>query len=422
MKKDGFDAKGYTDFRELLDNPNINAVTIAVPDHWHALIAIEAMRKRQGRLLREAADADHRRGQGGGQGRQGNRPRLPDRQPAALRRTACSAWPASWCATAASARSSRSRRASAATRPATRFPKVAVPEGLNWDFWLGPAPEADYVERKDDGKMVNCRTPYEFRWWYEYSGGKMTDWGAHHNDIAQWGLGMDGSGPVAVEAEGDGAVEGPQRLQHPPDLQDHLHLRQRRQADLREHAAGRLGRPQGATGHDNGVLFVGEDGKWIFVNRGTIEASDKKLIDEPLPADAIRLYDSNDHMGNFLDARPQGRPEAVHLPGGGRPPLGDRLPHRRHRPAQRQEAEVGPGQGAVRRRRGQQDGSAGRCGRRGSWRCDKNAPQTQRAQGRTRGTCKAIRGGFDDSAFVFLVFSVTLWCLMTRSAATSGPP
>jgi hypothetical protein len=57
----------------------------------------------------------------------------------------------------------------------------------------------------------------------------------------------------------------------------------------------------GNASHDNGVLFVGDDGRWIFVNRDTIQASDPKIIDEPLPQDAVRLYPSNNHMGNFLD-------------------------------------------------------------------------------------------------------------------------
>ena len=339
MKKDGHEVKGYKDFRELLDRKDIDAVTIGTPDHWHALIAIDAMKDGQGRLLREAADADHRRGPGDGQGRR-RRPAGSSRPAASSAPTAGSAWPASWSATAGSARSRPSRRRIGDNPIGGPFPTATVPEGLDWDFWLGPTPDVDYVKE---------RCHYEFRWWYEYSGGKMTDWGAHHNDIAQWGLGMDDSGPVAVEAEGDGAVEGAEQLQLPPDTsrsptptptapswsarhQLLVHAGERRE----RHPVRRRGR------------------QWIFVSRGGIDGQ-RQEADRRAAAGAtpMRLYVSNNHMGNFLDGVRD--PQAVDLRGRGRPPLGDGLPHRRHRPAHRQEAEVGPGQGAVRRRGGQQD-------------------------------------------------------------------
>ncbi len=70
-------------------------------------------------------------------------------------------------------------------------------------MWLGQAPRVDYMERRLPGKhgkeQIETRCHYEFRWWYEYSGGKLTDWGAHHVDIAQWAIGMDHSGPTRVE-------------------------------------------------------------------------------------------------------------------------------------------------------------------------------------------------------------------------------
>src|SRR5262249_21600827 len=196
------------------------------------------------------------------------------------------------------------------------FKTSPVPEGLNWDMWLGQTPKVDYIKE---------RCHYQFRWWYEYSGGKMTDWGAHHNDTAQWALGMDGSGPVAVEAVGEAPSKDPHRYDcHPTFKVTYTyadgtklicsHTQLPGAPDPKQTASkGRDGKER-RIGHDNGVLFVGEGGKWIFVNRGVITASDEKLIEEKLPGDAVRLHVGDprvagNHMANFLDAVRKGKPD-----------------------------------------------------------------------------------------------------------------
>lgn len=265
----------YGDFRELLARPDIDAVTIVTPDHWHALVAVEAMRRgkdvycekpltltlNEGRAMVETARANKTVFQTGSQQRSDARFRL-----------ACELV--------------RNGRLGAIRRVETRigqnprggpFPEKPVPEGLDWNFWLGPTPEVPYRE-------MNCH--YEFRWWRAYSGGKMTDWGAHHNDIAQWALGKDDTGPVSVRGEGEEPAREPGYYDWHPDFRVEYAY-----ADGVELVCMAKG--------ENGVKFEGEKG-WIFVSRSKIEASDPALIEEPLPGDAVRLYHSNDHMGNFM--------------------------------------------------------------------------------------------------------------------------
>ncbi len=148
----------------------------------------------EGHLLRKAADADHPRSQDADRRRPQVRARLPDRQPAALR----AASSALACELVRSGRigklktvyvERRQLRASRATCPRRR-----LEEGLDWDRWLGPAPKRPYNSVLSP-RGVHGHFP-DWRNYREYSGGMMTDWGAHHFDIAQWGLGMDESGPV----------------------------------------------------------------------------------------------------------------------------------------------------------------------------------------------------------------------------------
>jgi predicted dehydrogenase len=289
------DVRAYEDFRELLDNKDINAVIIGTPDHWHTLPAIAAIRKKkdvycekpltltvaEGQALVNAAKETNAIFQVGSQQRSDGRFRHA-------------------CELARNGRLGKIKTIE--TRIGDNptggpFPTSPVPEGLNWDFWLGSTPKVDYVKQ---------RCHYDFRWWYDYSGGKMTDWGAHHNDIAQWALGMDEGGPIAVEAEAEEPSKVPNCYNCHPTFKVTY-----------TYASG--AKVICTSGGENGVRMEGEDGKWIFVSRDLIEASDQemkptrrvrrtpgkpggasKILDEPLGKDAVRLYLSNNHMGNFL--------------------------------------------------------------------------------------------------------------------------
>jgi predicted dehydrogenase len=286
----------FEDYRDLLQLNNINCVIIATPDHWHAQIAIAALRAGkdvycekpltltidESKAVARVARQTNRIFQTGSQQRSDARFRLA-------------------CELVRNGRIGRVRTVETrigANPQSPSLPRTDVPDGLNWNFWLGPTPQVDYVFlRRDNQNYTRCH--YEFRWWYDYSGGKMTDWGAHHNDIAQWGLGMDNSGPVAIEGRGD----APSR--EPNSYNCHPHF-----TATYTYANGPEGRDgtvlRCTDGGENGIRFDGEDGKWIFVSRGTIRASDgdqrtSRLLTEPLGQGATRLEVSNNHMRNFLE-------------------------------------------------------------------------------------------------------------------------
>jgi predicted dehydrogenase len=265
----------YNDFEELLARDDIDAVVIATPDHWHALIAIAACKAGKDIYCEkpltltieesiELVKAVRRYGrvfQTGSQQRSDHRFRF-----------ACEL-----------VRSGRIGRAHTVITgigggPTCGWePETPPPDGLDWNRWLGPAPCMPYTPR---------RCHYEFRWIYDYSGGKMTDWGAHHNDIAQWGLGMDGTGPIHV----DGKAEFPS---------DGLYDTATRHEVVYTYANGvklicRSHTPRG------GITFQGTEG-WVWVTRGDIDAKPKSLLNEKLGPNDVHLYESRDHHGNWLD-------------------------------------------------------------------------------------------------------------------------
>lgn len=285
--EDGRKPDGYGDFRRLLERGDVHAIVNGTPDHWHSLINIAAARANkdiysekpltltidEGRHVIKAV-RDHKVIlQTGTQQRSSTRFRLA-------------------CELVRNGRIGQLREANVWLPAGLRdgpFATAPVPAGLNWDYWLGQAPFVEYVPQRCHGT---------FRFWYDYSGGTMTDWGAHHNDIAYWAIGLLAPTHVAstrlaepIAGGYDAYSEYTVNYTYANGIRLNIHT-------TRDDSI--YGAVINKDGQRNGIRFEGSDG-WIWVNRDRIEASDPELLRTPLPEGAERLYVSKNHHQNFFD-------------------------------------------------------------------------------------------------------------------------
>ncbi|MDC0288242.1 Gfo/Idh/MocA family oxidoreductase [Rubripirellula sp.] len=282
----------YTDYRKLLDRNDIDVVSIATPDHWHVKIAIEALLAGKHVFCQKPLTLT-----------------LEENQ---LIRNACRKHPDLVFFIGTQQRSDRGRFLRAVNmvqkgllgniRKITiginggsvggPFQKTDPPAGLDWDAWLGQAPMADYIKQRCHG---------QFRWWYEYSGGKFTDWGAHHVDIATWAIGADAEGMGPTTIDGTDA-------KHPVPFKDGFPTVDNAYNSANDYAVicrFPSGIEMNVTSRgENGILFEGDKGR-LFVNRGKITG---KPIEEKWDAsefddsDLQRLYKekpAEGHKNNF---------------------------------------------------------------------------------------------------------------------------
>jgi predicted dehydrogenase len=274
----------HGDFRELVARPDIDAVQIAVPDHWHTLPALAAARAgkdiflqkpltltiEEGRILSDTVRRFNRIFQVGSQQRS-------DKE----FRAACELV--------------RNGRVGKLQRVLVGFgtdpgcgpqPTMPVPENLNYEMWLGPAPWAPYTEERVHPQNSITARPGWLRI-SDYGAGMITGWGSHHMDIAHWGMGTEHTGPVEIRGEAefpkDGLwdVHGPFRIEY-------------------TYANGVTVICADEKKVKGGVTFEGDKGR-VWVTRGRLDAEPKSLLQETIGAGETKLYVSNHHKGNFYE-------------------------------------------------------------------------------------------------------------------------
>jgi predicted dehydrogenase len=273
------DCRTYGDYREFLEKEKLDAVTIALPDHWHAIISIAAANKgidiygekplarsiMEARAMVKAVEKNKVIWQTGSWQR--SRPNFHRGAELAI-----------------NGRVGKITHVDVGlpngNKPIGTPPIQEVPKELDWEMWLGPAPAVPY----------RGISHWDWRWIMDYSGGQLTDWAGHHIDIAHWGLGYDRTGPASVEGTGvyprEGIYDVPVEYDFTCTYKTGVTMRV---ANSRKQK------------HGMGTVWHGDKG-WIHVDRGnTLKASDPKILEDKIGEEETHLYKSDDHHQNFLD-------------------------------------------------------------------------------------------------------------------------
>ena len=270
----------YVDFRELIARKDIDVVVVSTPDHWHAIPVIAAAKAgkdiycqkplsltiAEGRAMSDAVKKYKRVFQTGSQ----------QRSDSNFRR-ACELVRNGRIGKVKTVRVGLPGGRPDYAKTADHKKPEAVPKGFEYDLWLGPAPEAAYAP---------ARCHVNFRWIYDYSGGQVTDWGGHHPDCAQWGLGTEHTGPVEIRNA---------KATFPPDELWNTATEYSFEAVYDDGVTMLISNKE-----KMGVRWEGSEG-WVTADRGRHDASDKKILDSKIDPDEIHLYESKNHYGNFLD-------------------------------------------------------------------------------------------------------------------------
>ena len=283
QKQANLSAMMTDDYRGLLDAKDIDAVVVTVPDQWHATMTIEACKAgkdvycekpltlviNEGKPMIEAARKYGRVVQTGTMQRSGEEFKLAVELlmkgiVGKIRAVNVTLPSPNWIA-----------------RAGKPVPDSTPPEGFDYNRWLGPAPMRPY--------NIN-RLHYLFRFFWDYSGGQQTNFGAHHLDIAQWGLGMDDSGPVSVEGSGvyhpDGWYETPDTTEIKYTYANGVTMTCRQKLDTKN--------------TDQGTEFIGDKGS-LFVYRGGIVTNPKELLKDVEMPKIISSNANISHVNNFFD-------------------------------------------------------------------------------------------------------------------------
>ncbi len=279
------DCRTYGDYREFLEKEKLDAVSIALPDHWHGIIYTSAVNKKlnvygekpicrtinDGKEIVSAVKKNNIIWQTGSWQR--SQPNF--RHGAEL---------------AINGRIGKIKNIEVGLPDGGKGigtpPVMDVPPQLNWDMWLGPALKVPY----------RGVAHWDWRWILDYSGGQLTDWAGHHIDIANWGAGLEHTGPVEISGSGvypfDGIFNAPVEYDFLCKYANGIEM----------HVANQSRQP-----HGMGATWYGELG-WIHVDRGNlISASDPKILEDEPGENEIKLYKSDNHWQNFIDCVRSGK-------------------------------------------------------------------------------------------------------------------